>query len=283
MGRVKGVSNKKTLERFDKVYADYLITKSKNKSCIKFNMDRKTFDKICIKKGLNNKLHIKCVNYSIFNKIDSHDKAYCLGFLAADGCVSINKSGSKQLSVKIKSTDIGVLYFIRTIIGSDHKISTANYQGGTIEGRQINRSDCATFYIRNNELCDDLITHGITPNKTFNLKLPNIEDKFFNSWLLGFLDGDGYIAKRTNRPNIRCGFCCADLVFLNSLKDKIFKLYNIEGNIYINKNKSAQDLSFFHQKTIDLCSIMYKNSNFYLQRKFEKFAPFKGNFRRETF
>ena len=272
----------KTIEKFKLVYKDYELTHKKEISCKKFKMCRKTFNALCEELNFNSNLRKKCKDYGVFNKIDSHDKAYCLGFIAADGCVSYGKINIPLFSVKIKSTDIDVLYFLRDTIKSTHKINIAHYKGGEIEGRKINRSECATFYIRNTQLCEDLVNLGIVPNKTFNMSLPPIEDKFFNSWLLGYLDGDGFITKRSNRNNIQLGYCCADTLFLNQLKNKINDLYKIEGIVYTAKNRSIDYLVFNHTKTLKLCEIIYKDSLFYLERKYIKFAPFKSDLKCEV-
>lgn len=266
---------KKTKIKFLKVYEDYKLTSNKKESCDKFGMCRKTFNKYCKQLNLPHDLHIKCRNYNYFNVIDTHDKAYILGFIMADGCISRSKGKNPVLSIKISEKDIDILYYIRDCLKSTHKIVTKNYHGGEIKGRSIKRRKCATFYMRNTELCNDLMNKGVGFRKTNYLRLPKLADEYFHSWLLGFLDGDGYISKRTNRNNIRIGFTCADIVFLEQLQLKIKKLYNIEGKIQ--DYKSAKELVFYHKNSCILGSYMYSEQKFYLKRKYNKFALYCGD------
>ena len=48
--------------------------------------------------------------------------AYLLGFIAADGCLVKNKRGACFL--EIKSIDREIIYKVRSILGSDHKINS---------------------------------------------------------------------------------------------------------------------------------------------------------------
>ena len=61
----------------------------------------------------------KTYNENYFETIDSEDKAYFLGFIFADGCVTNDpKKYRYQLTLKLHSKDVGILEkFIKSIDG----------------------------------------------------------------------------------------------------------------------------------------------------------------------
>lgn len=61
---------------------------------------------------------------TFFSVIETEEKAYWLGFIAADGCIRKNKSGSYELSIHLAEKDIEHLAAFKSAIQSDHKIVT---------------------------------------------------------------------------------------------------------------------------------------------------------------
>ena len=71
-----------------------------------------------IKRTNNNKRTYKLNEY-YFNKIDTPNKAYILGFLYADGCTVIDKC---TVSISLEETDREILEKIRLEIGSEKQL-----------------------------------------------------------------------------------------------------------------------------------------------------------------
>lgn len=117
-------------------------------------------------------------NESYFERIDSHEKAYWLGFIYADGNIHENK-----LQIGLNNKDIEILNNFKKTIQSEHKL----YKDGHNETK---------FIVRSKRMCDDLNRLGVSPRKSLTL-LPPTEDvvnkEFINSFLLGYFDGDGHI------------------------------------------------------------------------------------------
>ncbi|MFA5361586.1 MAG: hypothetical protein WC290_03995, partial [archaeon] len=61
--------------------------------------------------------------------------AYTLGFIFADGNISLNKRGSAYFS--LYSADKDILIFIRRSMGSNHKISKRNERSGNVFRIQV--------------------------------------------------------------------------------------------------------------------------------------------------
>src|SRR3989344_2282138 len=99
-----------------------------------------------------------------FFKKWSHEMAYVLGFISADGNINIGKRGNKYL--EITSTDRDILEKILISFKADHKISARK--------RKEKWKTAFRIQIGSKIIVDDLKNLGITPKKTFRFKLPEM-------------------------------------------------------------------------------------------------------------
>lgn len=117
-------------------YIIYLYDTKKesiNKISKENGIDQRTIKSILLKNNIpirsNNFYKNKSVDSNFFEKIDTQEKAYILGFIYADGCLT---NGALQIKVSIK--DIGILCKIKYSLKSDHKITRAiNHNGYGID------------------------------------------------------------------------------------------------------------------------------------------------------
>ncbi len=131
--------------------------------------------------GLTRRRTTDSLNETYFSEIDNTEKAYWLGFLAADGCVC-NKPGKRLLSVGLAPKDTQHLKLLRKAVGSD---------------RQIYRSaNVVRIQLFSEQLVNDLISHGVVPRKSLILEPPNIDDDLVSHWIRGYFDGDGSVSIR---------------------------------------------------------------------------------------
>ena len=124
------------------------------------------------------------VNSNYFHDIDTPEKAYWLGFLYADGCIS---KKSAKLILELQEQDELSLYKLRSCLDSSHPIK-----------RKIVKFNEKTFHhsyivIVNKILCNDLIKHGCIEKKSLILLPPSINPELYSAWILGYMDGDGSI------------------------------------------------------------------------------------------
>lgn len=122
-------------------------------------------------------------NEHYFSVIDTHEKAYFLGFIAADGNVFGNR-----LKLCNKKEDVYILQAFSDAI--EHTGKIVEYTAGYPE-----------LAVRSKAMVEDLLRHGISPNKSKTLMFPStISEEFINSFMLGYFDGDGsvgiYFGKR---------------------------------------------------------------------------------------
>lgn len=131
-----------------------------------------------------------------FQTIDTEEKAYCLGFMFADGNVSTAKG---TITMTQKEEDADVLAKIAKCMGSESPIHRY------VDKRtDYKRSATAHFSVGSMAMCADLITHGCVPNKTFVTKFPfdSITPHLYRHFVRGYFDGDGCIPYSKGKPDL---------------------------------------------------------------------------------
>jgi len=121
------------------------------------------------------------VNHSAFHVIDTHQKAYLLGFLLADGCVMLPRQGicRSVVNLKILAGDISACHMAQEVAGGNLRTMENGYR--------------VIWECNSDEMVSDLITLGITPRKTFTatLRWDLIPAHLHGAVLAGLIDGDG--------------------------------------------------------------------------------------------
>ena len=117
-----------------------------------------------------------------FREIDTPGKAYLLGLLASDGCIS--RAG--QLSLALSEKDAGLVEFARDQVAPGARL--ASYL--TREGRGM-----VVFKVQNADMAADLATWGMRPAKTLTMHWPvSLGPEMGRSYLHGYFDGDGSLS-----------------------------------------------------------------------------------------
>lgn len=193
-----------------------------------------------------------------FDKVDSHLKAYWLGFIYADGSLASNK---RYIEISLSINDIHHLEKFAKIFGVN--VTHDSY-----------RCRC---WVCNVYLCYRLISLGVLPNKTYIDSIEifsNIPQEFINSFILGFMDGDGSVFTGKKHKNyIRMEFCGkeGDLLYIRDL----FVNY-----LYVNSNKVRPSKSVFSvawsgNQAFKVLDWLYKDSPIKLDRKYEVYKQVK--------
>jgi len=188
------------------------------------------------------------INKEYFSKIDTHNKAYVLGILAADGSVK-----SKYVT-RLSLRDEGIL----------HSISLDVYQG---ENRVTQHKNNGMYSLNmcSKDLVIDLHNHGIIPNKTDKLEhLMNVPDEFYCSFVLGYFDGDGTINTKSKNKSIKI---LGTYNFLSAMQEKIKNLCGVEGKIYFCKNHLYRIEYSGSNKIKPFIKWLYSGNSFSLERK----------------
>jgi hypothetical protein len=199
-------------------------------------------------------------NEDYFENIDSEDKAYFLGFIVADGCIS-----EKSNSIKIIQKETKVLYDFKRYIDFEGDIFTS-------KNRNISNITITSIKTKN-----DLEKLGIHSNKTVVVKYPDIPDNLQNHFMRGVFDGDGCISLRTDkRDNSQRGqvnICSGSYDFIKEYYDKLVEYCNLSGKNKIRCPKGTYYVVDWGglSDVENIYKFLYKDSTIFLSRKKETF------------
>lgn len=197
-------------------------------------------------------------NDSIFDKIDTKDKAYWIGFIFGDGSVS-----DYSLRIEINKRDKEHLEKISRFV---------NFNGVIKETKK----DCVRIDFNSVVLVDSLNRTGIVKNKTHSDIVPCIPKRFISHFYRGLLDSDGWISYHKNKfdaPNYDIGFSSNNVGLLTDIR--LF-LADSLGKTKIGtlntKHRCPQLIIGGTKQFIKVTDILYKDSNtdICLDRKSEK-------------
>lgn len=199
-------------------------------------------------------------NIDYFEKIDSEDKAYFLGFIVADGSVS-----KKSNSIKIIQKETNILYDFKNYIKFDGEIFTSKTK------------NISNITITSSKTKRDLENLGIYSNKTMSVRYPDIPDNLQNHFMRGVFDGDGCISlrtdKRDNKQRGQVNICSGSYDFIKEYYDKLVIFANLDGKNKIRCPKGTYYVVDWGglSDVEKIYEFLYKDSKVYLLRKKEIF------------
>lgn|SRR5574344_1921163 len=266
-------------EWYKKAEKMFLLGKNYTEISKELNVGRKTVSNYIRKNGHDTpkKYHRNVVpkrKYSfkedIFETIDSEEKAYWLGFLYADGCVSQFKN---DIELALQEEDEKHLIKFKEFLNANYPIKT--------KSRKLNNKNYYQKSIRvtSPKTKQDLINKLCIPNKTLVLKYPesNIVPKIYDRhFIRGYFDGDGHIGYKNNGKQLGL-----EIVGTESFLSKLVSVSNIDINMYdFTPKRSVKRLSATGAKANSFFDYIYKDASVYLERKYNRyvnFAPTSSN------
>ncbi len=198
-------------------------------------------------------------NENFFEKIDTEQKAYWLGFIVADGCICRN-----DIIIELKDDDeIHIKKFIKDIDGNN-KTQSVSY-------KQFN-SHHTRLSIRSKKMYNDLINLGITTNKSLTASKPhNIPTELEKHFWRGIIDGDGCVYTTTYKEKHReYQYPSFSLTGSEKIIEGFIKF--IKMNLHIELKKEREKNVWRVRKTgrvvpSKICALLYKDSMISLNRK----------------
>lgn len=229
-----------------------------------YGISDRHYKKIILENGGVIKERVQKYNFNenYFEKIDTEDKAYFLGFIVADGCIN-----SKVDVLNISQKEPDILFKFKECI---------NYEGNIIKHTKRNIHH---INLSSTKIIKDLYNLGIYSNKTKDVKYPNIPNELEHHFMRGLFDGDGCISVRTVKENSRdtgprgqVNICSASINFIETYVDKLNEYCGItknkircpKGTYYVIDWGSFSDIEKFYE-------FFYKDATVYLERKKETF------------
>lgn len=219
------------------------------------------------------------IRHSIFSKIETELQAYLLGFYAADGSIDEKR---KTLRIELQKRDSEIVYLFRDTISNDARVYTTKAKDFiNNKGKLVHTEGSIGIDITSAQICNDLVKLGIGYRKTYNdFEIPKqIPESLVKHFIRGFFDGDGSfsatIHQNKNRPNqyLRMYFTIDSKkpAILNSFM-RYLSYQKIDVHIiHVNRDDMYRLNSASRKECNKLFNLLYKDANFYLQRKFDKF------------
>ena len=195
------------------------------------------------------------LNYSIneesFEKI-TQDSAYWLGVMYSDGFIS-KVEYTNKFGISVAEKDKKWLEKFKDFLQYSGNINTYK----TTETAFVSELPYVRLLIGNNKIVNDLECLGVVEHKTKKIcQLPDIP--YLDDFIRGYIDGDGALTKRL--PHI---IISGNKNFL----EDIGEYFNLPYHLY--KDKSIYSLHYNKNCSEYLEKRLYKNANYYLDRKYE--------------
>jgi intein/homing endonuclease len=194
-------------------------------------------------------------NENVFDNIDTDQKAYWLGFIAADGCVfHRNKSESPQLQIGILKSDSVHLEKFKKFMESDKPIRTYN--------------KLSEVHFSSKNLCNSLYNYGITQRKSLTLEFPaKLDSSLYSAFIRGYTDGDGCFTYSSSSWKI-----LGTIPFISKVQNILISELGLnKTKLYLTRNLKTVELNYSGGRQLfKIVCWLYKNATVYLDRKFEK-------------
>lgn len=256
------------------------LDRSISKLSDKYGLNRKTIVKYIKNEGIKieNSCNASSFNEHIFQKIDTEEKAYWLGFLYADGYTTVNRH-EVGLSLAIKDID-HLKKFNKFLSYSKGLNIQESHQFGSksnlnSKGEEMYMVKTA---IRNINLWTDLNNAGCIPNKSLILTFPSqdiLPKQLILHFIRGYFDGDGTLGiykHSVSNPTLE-----ESLMFVGT-KPFLEKVQEYLGKGFLmqktNCNKLTYRLSYSTTKANKAARLMYDNATIYLKRKYNIYLKF---------
>lgn len=210
-----------------------------------------------------------------FDKIDTEEKAYWLGFLFADGSLSGPTRTYKgkvkpfyRIEVSLKLEDKSHLEKLRNALKMEAQVkeSHTNYKC----------SDRCRLGWNSKHMFETLVSYGCTPKKSLTLKFPDVSifcsKRLIKHFIRGYVDGDGclsYSDKEHKRANL-------SILGTQDMLENIqhWLPLQFELMIYDNKNENVKSLLYQGKTAFFIVNYLYTKSNVYLERKYNKYLEY---------
>lgn len=213
-----------------------------------------------------------------FFKEWSPEMAYVLGLIYSDGNLHIRKtkSGYKTGTLTFAQKDRELVEKILILMDCDAKIRFKE----KCEFDNTTAGELFYFSIENNYIANELLRLGVTPNKSLDMKFPEIPDDYLRHFVRGLFDGDGsvYLVKRTK--TIRVKLLSGSREFIDQLNIKMKNRGFREMKISFSHTKENPG-AYFIRYNIDseikrFYNLIYEGvePNVYYSRKIEIFNQY---------
>lgn len=201
-----------------------------------------------------------------FEKIDTEEKAYWLGFIFADGYIVNNQNhyGEDDFGLTLAEDSLDSIEKFKKSINATNPI---RYDDSKEKGQRLVKIVC-----RSQKTVDDLIDKGCVKNKSLILQPPKgVPNDLLNHFIRGFFDGDGSLIKYQHKD-------CKTISFqinITSTYEMVKWIQSILkiGSCFPEKRREA---TWYYsvggnQQVLQVCHYLYDNATIWMDRKYIRY------------
>lgn len=193
-------------------------------------------------------------NENFFDEINNEEKAYWLGFVAADGSLS---SSPPKLRFGLAEKDRSSVEMFRDSVGSNHRIHDT----------QNGKNRISILALQSQNMIDSLSRYGIVANRKTKFEWPkNLPSHLLRHFLRGYTDGDG--CWRSSGKS-KSWSVIGSLSFTSNCQNFLIDSIGISRN-KLHKHQSS-DLYYLTydgaRQSSMIAKFIYDDANFFMERK----------------
>lgn len=204
------------------------------------------YQKKCKECDGKSKTRSNCRKYTVdehyFEKVDTQEKAYILGFLYADG-YNYEKRGRVKLTLAKK--DVDILHKIKECFKTNRPLYSIENKDGCYE----------ELIFVNVKISDDLRKLGMVQAKTHILTFPDfLQEELIRHFIRGYFDGDGCLTGSYNKRCTTYFSWNVSIIGTTTFLDTIGKI--LKNKIDVNHNLTTR-----HKNSPNIKTLMFKGKN----------------------
>lgn len=189
-------------------------------------------------------------NHHFFSRIDTEEKAYWLGFLAADGCIS----NQQTVQILLAERDTDRLLAFRQSLESNHRIT-----------RRERKHPAVFMRIKSAQLCRDLGALGLTPRKTDTHPFIQLPEGLQHHYIRGYVDGDGGFYHYP--PNNYRFMVVSNLCFIQRLQDYLMQTCGLNRTALDHGPRVVRLTYTGRRQVLTIARHLYRGACIYMERK----------------
>jgi hypothetical protein len=190
--------------------------------------------------------------------------AYVLGVFYTDGCLHMTRTGYYTATISQKEPEL--LEKCLSLMKCDaplHYRPNNSPAGGLY-----------TFAVNHQNVCRDLLAHGVHPRKSRTLQFPDMPFGLLHHFIRGCWDGDGSVCKLGQRPSTwRASYVSGSPGFISGIHDSLVSLGMPCAKIYLRRQANLFSVYWCGTRCGNLFHILYDGvpESQYLLRKYVRF------------
>lgn len=236
----------------DKIYMVETYKKTQSLSAIakEYKTKPHRIKEVILAAGIEIKKHKTGLNETIFDVIDTPDKAYWLGFLNGDGYNNVERG---WIRLKLGGIDKDHVYKFCRFMGMDefcvkygiHTVTHNTYYYINVCSKHVSKL---------------LESYGIVQAKSGHEHVVKVPDEFVRDYLRGLIDADGCICRR----KLDLSGSKENCFFFQTVMNKEF-CFPFNG---IHEHENTYRINYAKQATVKIAGYLYyEGVNTYLDRK----------------